>query len=334
MMRTEGIRRVSGTVLRILGVAVAYFAAGQIGLLEEVTVEGSVVTPLWPPTGIALSCLLHMGLRIWPGIALGTLLVVLSLTSFRLAEAGIVAGNTLAPVCSYLMLRRVGYHAELDRLRDGVALVFLGALGGMLISATVGVTVLVLSGNLLLDGFWPVWAAWWAGDAMGVLVVTPLLVVLRRARMPRDTSRWLEAAALAVTAAVVVPLATRSTLSVLFLVFPLLIWAALRFQLAGSAPCAAFVSVLAISAAIDHKGPFADHSLFEVMLTLQALNGSTALTALLLAAIITEQQNIRLKIEQVCHELAEVVERLAPVEAAHPLRPGLRETEEDKRLTD
>ncbi|MFD5099551.1 MASE1 domain-containing protein [Streptomyces albidochromogenes] len=325
MMRTEEIRRVSGVVLRILGVAAAYFAAGQIGLLEQVTVEGSVVTPLWPPTGIALSCLLHMGLRIWPGIALGTLLVVLSLTSFRPAEIAIMAGNTLAPVCAYLMLRRVGYHAELNRLRDGVALVFLGALGGMLISATVGCGTLALTRNLPLGDFWPVWAAWWAGDAMGVLVVTPLLVVLRRIRLPRDTSRWAEAAALAVTAAVVVPLATRSEMSLLFLAFPLLIWAALRFRLAGSAPCAMFVSVLAISAAIDRVGPFADHSLFEVMLTLQALNGSAALTGLLLAAIITEQQNVRTKIELACHELAEVVERLAPGEAAHRLGPGLGE---------
>ncbi|OEJ29229.1 hypothetical protein AR457_04660 [Streptomyces agglomeratus] len=326
MMRTEEIRRVAGAVLRTLGVAGAYFAAGQVGLLEQVTVEGSVVTPLWPPTGIALSSLLYMGLRVWPGIALGTLLVVLSLTSFRLAELGIMAGNTLAPVCAYLMLRRVGYHAELNRLRDGVALVFLGALGGMLISATVGSCVLVLSGNLPLSSFWPVWAAWWAGDAMGVLVVTPLLAVLRRVRMPHDASRWAEVLALAVTAAVVASLATRSEMSVLFLVFPLLIWAALRFQLAGSAPCAVFVSVLAISSAIDRDGPFADHSLFEVMLTLQALNGSAALTALLLAAIITEQQHVRLKIELACQELAEVVEHLAPGEAAHRLGSGLDES--------
>lgn len=325
VLRTEKIRRVSGAVLRILGVAAAYFAAGRIGLLEQVTVDGSVVTPLWPPTGIALSSLLYMGLRIWPGIAIGTLLVVLSITSFRPAEIGIMAGNTLAPVCAYLMLRRVGFHAELDRLRDGVALVFLGALGGMLISASVGAGVLVLTGNLAPGGVWPVWAAWWAGDAMGVLVVTPLLVVLRRIRMPRDVFRWLEAAALALTAAVVVPLATRTEMSLLFLVFPLLIWAALRFRLAGSAPCAVFVSVLAISAATDRIGPFADHSLIEVMFTLQALNGSAALTALLLAAIITEQQNIRLRIEQVCQELAEVVERLAPGEATQRLHSGLGE---------
>lgn len=115
-----------------------------------------------------------------------------------------------------------------------------------------------------------------------------------------------------VTAAVIAPLATRSPLALLFLVFPLLTWAALRFQLAGAAPCVLFVSVLGISAATDHVGPFAHHTLFEVMVNLQALNGSAALTGLLLAAIVTEQKSIRQKIEQAVRDLTEVVGHLAP----------------------
>lgn len=92
----------------------------------------------------------------------------------------------------------------------------------------------------------------------------------------------------------------------------MIIWAAVRFQLAGSAPVTLLVSVLTISAATDHAGPFADHTLLEVMINLQALNGAAALTGLLLAALVTEQNNIRLKIEQVCEDLAELVEHLAP----------------------
>jgi integral membrane sensor domain MASE1 len=147
---------------------------------------------------------------------------------------------------------------------------------------------------------------------LGLLVGTPLLIALSRARFPWNPHRWPEAAALVVTAVVIAPLATRSPLALLFLVFPLLTWAALRFQLAGAAPCVLFVSVLGISAATDHVGPFADHTLFEVMFNLQALNGSAALTALLLAAIVTEQKSIRQKIEQAVSDLTEVVEHLAP----------------------
>nr|WP_234382256.1 MASE1 domain-containing protein [Streptomyces sp. XY332] len=312
VVRTEEWRRPAGTLLRILGVAAAYYATGRIGLLLRVVVEGAQVTPLWLPTGIAVAALLWFGLRIWPGIALGTFLAIEHLSSFQIADIGIVVGNTLAPVCAYLLLRRVGFRTEIDRLRDGLALVFLGGLVPMLISASIGTGVLVATGDLALSGFWPVWSAWWVGDAMGVLVVTPVLLVLPTVRMPDDAYRVAEAVLLAVAVGIGVFMVSRSALSLLFLVFPLLIWSAVRFQLAGSAPCVLIMSVVVISAATDRAGPFADHTLFEIMVNLQALNGSAALTALLLSAMVTEQNNIRLKIEQVCEDLAEVVDRLAP----------------------
>ncbi|MER5812909.1 MASE1 domain-containing protein [Streptomyces sp. NPDC002033] len=323
MVRTVEWRRPALALLRILAVAAAYYASGRLGLLRQVAVEGAVVTPLWPPTGIALACLLWFGPRIWPGIGLGTYLAIERLSDFDLSDLGIVAGNILAPLCAYALLRQVGFRPELDRLRDGMALVFLGGLIPMTISATAGCWTLVLTGNLPVENFWAVWSAWWAGDTMGVLLVTPLLLVLRRLRLPRDPYRMAEAVLLMGTAAGVTLIATHSTQSLLFLVFPLLIWAAVRFQLAGSAPCALLVSVLAISAATDHAGPFARHSLLEVMVNLQALNGAAALTGLLLAALVTEQNNVRLKIEEVCADLAEVVAHLAPGKAPEGRGPTL-----------
>ncbi|WP_370148935.1 MASE1 domain-containing protein [Streptacidiphilus sp. EB129] len=314
MLRYEGLRRPATAGLLILAVAAAYFTGGRIGLLRQVVVAGAKVTPLWPPTGIAVACLLTLGLRIWPGIALGEFLVIVSIGPFSPASAGIVAGSTLAPVCACLMLRRAGFRIEMDRLRDGLALVFLGALGGMLVSATVGSTALVLAGSVPLHEFWSTWSAWWAGDAMGVLVIAPLLLVARTVRLPRDTeaARWAEAVLVLAATATTMVLVTMTSLDLLFLVFPLLIWTALRFQLVGAAPCVLLVSVVTIVAATDRTGPFAHENIFEIMVTLQALNGAAALTTLLLAAVVTEQQSTYRKIEQACEALAEVVARLAP----------------------
>ena len=114
-------------------------------------------------------------------------------------------------------------------------------------------------------------------------------------------------------------------INLLFLVFPFLIWAALRFQLAGATPCSLIVSLLAIHAAANGSGPFEGHGLFAQMVTLQAFNGTTALTALLLAAIITERNNTHRQIEQVCMKLSEAVARLAPDEKIQqwpPPSPG------------
>lgn len=328
VVRNEELRRLTAAGLRILAVAAAYFAAGRVGLLEQVVVAGAKVTPLWPPTGIALTCLLLLGLRIWPGIALGTLLVIMSIGTLTWASVVIAAGNTLAPVCAALILRRVGFRVELDRLRDGLALVFLGALAGMLISSTMGSGVLLIEGVLPAHNFWSTWSAWWTGDAMGVLVVTSLLLALYAAPMPREVSpyQWIEPVLLLAGTAAVTLVVTRTSLSLLFLVFPLLIWAALRFQLLGAAPCVLLVSVITVTAATDRAGPFAHHGVFAIMVVLQALNGAAALTALLLASVIAERETTYRRIEEACIGLTEVVARLAPGETSHgwprSRRPG------------
>lgn len=283
----------------------------RLGLLQQL-VRGQV-TPLWPPTGIAVTALLVFGLRVWPGIALGALAANVFIGPSALPVLIIAVGNTLAPICSCLMLRRAGFRDDLDRLRDALALVFLGALGGMLISSTVGSGILALSGALPAGGFWPTWSVWWTGDAMGVMVVTPFLLVLRRARLPHGVGlpRCAEAVALVVCTTTVTLLTTDiSHASLLFLVFPFLIWAAFRFERAGAACCALGVSVFVILAAGRSTGPFAHHGLLTNMITLQAFNGAVSLTALLLAAVITERKRTYQEIKRLCEQLSEKVARL------------------------
>ncbi|MFD5425709.1 MASE1 domain-containing protein [Streptomyces sp. NPDC127084] len=312
-MRKQEVRGYGIAMLWILAVAAVYYGAAQLGLLLQL-VRGQV-TPLWPPTGLALAALLLLGSRVWPGIALGAFLTNVSIGPTPLAVLVIVAGNTLAPVVAYLLLRRAGFRSELDRLRDGLLLVFLGALAGMLISSTVGSSVLMISGAVAPGAFWPTWSVWWTGDAMGVLVVTPFLLVLRRLRWPPDAraARWVEAVALTLFAVAATVLATQSrSSSLLFLVFPALIWAAFRFQLAGAAPCALGVSIMAILAATWHTGPFVDQDLFASMVTLQAFNGSTALVGLLLSAVIAERNETHEEIKRVCERLEEMVANIEP----------------------
>ncbi|MFF3904734.1 MASE1 domain-containing protein [Streptomyces sp. NPDC001848] len=328
--RHELLRRGAVTALEICVIAALYYASGRLGLLQQL-VRGQV-TPLWPPTGIALAGLLLLGPRVWPGIALGALLINISLGPSVPAVLTIVAGNTVAPLCAYALLGRAGFRNEMDRLRDALALVFLGAFAGMLISATVGSCTLLLAGALSAGAFWPTWSVWWTGDAMGVLLVTPVLLVLRSAHRPRDVPsyRWWEGALL-VAATVGVGFLEVSRVPLLFVALPLLIWAAFRFQRAGAAPCALAVSTFAILAAARRTGPFAGHNLLTDMITLQAFNGSVALTALLLGATISEQRQNRKEIEQACRQLADMVARIAPEEAGKTARPDSEENGDGDR---
>lgn len=308
------LRQHAAEGLRMVAVVAAYYVCARIGL-QQVLVRGQV-TPFWPPTGIALVALLLWGLRMWPAVALGAFLVNVALGPWIVPVLFIVAGNTLAPVCAYLLLRRVGFRTELDRLKDALALVFLGALGGMVISATVGTGVLVAFGALSSGAFWPTWSVWWTGDAMGVLVIAPLLLVARHARWPRGVPvlRWTETVALLGGTAAVTALGTLTSIGILFPVVPFLIWAAFRFQLAGAAPCALISSAIAIYAGSVGSGPFAGHDLLTKMVILQAFNGTVSLTALLLSAVVTERNHTLREIERVCERLTEALTRLAPDE--------------------
>jgi integral membrane sensor domain MASE1 len=307
----DEIRRWVIAALPSLGVAVAYYLTAKLGLQQELV--GDQVTPYWPPTGVALVALLVLGIRIWPGIALGAFVVNATIGSSIIAATLITVGNTVAPVCAFLLLRWVGFRPQIDRRRDAVALVFLGALGGMLLSATIGTAALLLTDSIQVNDFWSTWSVWWAGDAMGVLVVTPfLLVILTNLRVPRGVPwlRWVEGGCLFASTLVVSIVATTSQYEILFLVFPVLIWAALRFQIVGVAPCALIVSTVAVISAGNGSGPFAEHDLLANMGTLQAFNGTTALTALVLAAIIAERNSAHEEVESAVNQLTAALGQL------------------------
>ncbi|MFI0216010.1 MASE1 domain-containing protein [Streptomyces lydicus] len=229
---------------------------------------------------------------------------------------------------SYQLLRRAGFRVRMDRLHDAVALVCLGALTGMLMSATVGSGVLVLSGALRAADFGPPGRCGGPATRWGYWFITPVLLVLSAARWPPRGRirpyRWAEGALLGGCTFAVTELAVSSPMNLLFLVSPCLIWAAFRFERAGVAPCALLVSTIAIVAAVERWGPFAHHDLFTNMVTLQAFNGITALTALLLAALVTERRTTHREIQRVVTELSHAVSRLESDASAGPWPPPRR----------
>jgi integral membrane sensor domain MASE1 len=305
---------------QILIVAAGYYAAGRFGL--SIALVRNQITPLWPPTGISLAALMFLGARCWPGISIGALLVNLPIGPNVWVVLAITAGNTLAPLAAYRLLRRIGFRTQLDRLRDALSLVFLGAIGGMLISAIIGAGVLWLSGALPRNGFWAAWSVWWAGDAMGVLVVAPVLLVIGHSGWPwrAPLARWAEGIGLPLGIFGFMFLADKTSTPVFFLAFPLLVWAALRFQQLGAAPCALVMSVIAAVGAARGHGPFGGLDLVPTMLTLQAFNASTALTALLLAAVTSERNEAQRAVERAVSQLADAVASLEPYRL---LRDGL-----------
>ena len=280
----------TGYLLRLAVVAVAYFVTARLALALAL-VHGQV-TPVWPPTGIALVAILIFGARVWPAIAIAAVCVNLPLGPNPLGAGVIAIGNTVAPLAAATLLRRVGFRPELDRLRDAVALIVLGALAGMAISASVGSLVLLLSGSVPAEAFPQTWAVWWTGDAMGVLLVAPFLLSFRE-RTGQPAFAWRQRAELwALLAAVAIAtfVVFQNRLRLEYLVFPLIMLAAIRFRLRGAAPAALIASGVAVWAAVTGSGPFATETLLQKMITLQVFNVFVAFASFVLTSFVQTRE--------------------------------------------
>ncbi|MGH2720034.1 MAG: MASE1 domain-containing protein, partial [Actinomycetota bacterium] len=289
-------------VLPLVGVAVAYLLAARLSL--EASLVADTVTPIWPPTGIAVVALLVWGSRVWPAIALAAFAVNVPVSPSPFAAVLIAAGNTAAPLLAAHLLRRLRFRLEMDRVNDVLAIVFAGAFGGMLVSAAAGSLTLLVFGAVTFRELPQTFAVWWTGDAMGVLVFAPLLLVVRSIRWgsPLSRARVVEAVGLVVALVVVGRFALWSEHHALYALFPFLIWASWRFQLKGAAPAALIVTCMGVAALLAGEGPFVG-SLFDRMLELQVFNGTVALTAFLLAAMTSERVRTRAQLVAAGREL-------------------------------
>src|SRR5688572_21109366 len=185
-------------VALFLVVSGAYVGAAKIGL--SLDVSHGVITPVWAPSGIALAALLILGVRFWPAVAVGAFVANATGEASLGVAAAITVGNTLAAVVGALLVRRIGFTPALDRVRSVLALVVGGALLATTISATNGVSVLKIA-DATEDAYGTAWVLWWFGDAIGVLMVAPVLLVLYASRHVRPRP-WHIAEGLAVLGAV------------------------------------------------------------------------------------------------------------------------------------
>ena len=273
--------------------ALVYVVAARLGL--ELDAVSGFATLVWPASGIALAALVIFGIRLWPGILIGAFTANTLVGAPFLVALGIGTGNTLSAIVgTYLLLRIPGFSPTLTRVRDTLGLIIGAAVVSTLVSATIGVGSLLL-GDRIPDGSGlETWRAWWLGDAIGDLLVAPLLLVsARKTRLPTGT-RLLEALALGLTTIVVglvVFYGSRNYGALTaYLIFPVGIWAALRFGPRGAAATILVASAGAVWATTLGHGPFVRDELVESLFALQFFTSVVAITLLVLAAAIAERR--------------------------------------------
>ena len=266
-------------------VALAYYLAGRIGL-ELAYLDGAVAA-LWPPAGVGLAVLFLLGLRMWPGIVVGDLLLGDFSTPFGTVMAQTV-GNTVALVAAALLLRRLtGGRGSLERVADVLAFVA-AALVAALVSAAFGPLALRLGDVIPPEELGRVFRTWTLGDASGVLVVAPVILTWASLGLTGFTRRGLVEGALVL--GLLVALATLPPQrDVPYIVFPVLLWAAIRFGPRGAATAILVVCSITVWNTAAEKGPFVRDSITDSLLATQLFIAISALTSLVLAAMTAER---------------------------------------------
>ena len=162
-------------LLLISTVTLVYFVVGKLGLMLA-SLHASA-SPVWPCAGLALAAVLIVGYRVWPAIFVGALLVNITTAGDVATSLAIATGNTLEAVAAaWLVFRFAAGKNFCGRPKDVFKFALVAAITPV-ISASFGVTSLVLAGFADWAHYGAIWVTWWLGDATGDLVFTPLAVL-------------------------------------------------------------------------------------------------------------------------------------------------------------
>jgi PAS domain S-box-containing protein len=297
--------------LVVAGLTIAYVLLAKLSLLHAFA-RGNAA-PVWPPTGLSLAVLLLWGRRYWPFVGLGALLTVLDSAAGPLAATAIALGNTLEALLGATWLRSVGFDNSLRRVRDVLNLMGIGAAVSTAVSATIGVAALcgLGRGPEQWSDFQAIWLVWWSGNAMGNLVVAPLILVwgtgqFIRPRLSRLVEgAWVFAALLLACLVGFSHLISpdHATPALAFPVFLPLTWAALRFDQRGATAASFLVALIAVVTTSRGMGPFAmpGHAIAESLAWMGTFIAATSATSLFISAALSERERAareRLESEQ------------------------------------
>lgn len=286
---------------KILLFATFCLALARLGMLFAL--DTSKISLVWPLTGLTLAAVYLRGrkyaLGLWLAHFINSMLIGMN---FPLAAA-CAAGSAGLALVGASLLHRADFNPALGRVRDVLSFFALGVVISPLVSALIGTTSFFFSGLLHQQTYAFHLFTWWVGDAMGVLIVAPVLFVWAKIpfEKPRQ-QRVLEGAVLVlllgITASLVFGggIGGRSFYPLAYLVFPFFVWAALRFDQRFIVTLMLFTATIAVIQTSREYGSFSQTMVWNSVLFLWAYITTMAITSMLLGATLTERRGAERKL--------------------------------------
>lgn len=286
-------RSLPGDLARNALVASAYVLTGYLGL--RLAFVGQSVTLFWPPSGIAFAALWIGRWRLLPGLVVGAFAVNF-ITSGNLALAALImAGNTASSVsATYLLRRRLLANPGSGELERVMWFILLAVLAGTLLSASVGTAAVSILGHVD-SSVQSTWLVWWMGDAMGLMIVAPPILLFPRIRAAsRDSRNSLDAIAFAAAGLGVIaglafihnPIWAVELCKLLTLLLSL--WAGARFGLNGPAGMTLLMAAGAVVVTVLGIGPFVRGDFYDSFASVHSYLFAEAAAGMLLAAALAD----------------------------------------------
>jgi len=262
------------------------------------------LSTIWLPGGALLATLLVAPARLWWAL----------IPAAGLGIFGALAGDIPLPalvtvilvvcgsfgVVAVVVRRFAGGPPRFDQLRHVLLFLVISGIGICALAAFAVAVITVSAG--WREEFWQVWLAMGLMTLVGLVTVTPVIVVAVTGGltlMRSAPARWwgetviLGAGIVGVSAATFGGVGAGPGLEAVWLLYaplPLLIWAAVRFGAAGSSLALLVVALVSTANAVNGRGPFAGHMAADNVLSLQLSVIAMGVPLLFLAAVVEERR--------------------------------------------
>ena len=310
-------------ILKVGVLILIYFLTAKLGL-SFYALHGFATT-LWPLSGIALAFLIIYGYSLWPGITIAAFAINLMTGSSPFVALGIAIGNTLeALLATYLLCKYVNLYRCFERLPDTLRFIGIVTIVGATTSATIGVTSIWLGDVIDLYQAPATWFAWWIGNSVSALIMTPFLLtcLVPTRTWNKDSLSWLEIMAgysfLIISNLIIFwyPVVQLKTSLVLYLILFPLIWSGIRFGSRGMTSSILITSIIAVWSTIYGRGPFIINPINDGFLYMQIFLGTISVIFLIFLSIVKERRLFMLKLKEHVDELEHALQKISAADEA------------------